>query len=408
MDIKSSNKNVLMIIIISALGYFVDIYDLILFSIVRVVSLKSLGISGDALMSDGVLLLNMQMGGMLIGGIIWGIVGDKKGRISVLFGSILLYSLANLANGFVQNITQYAVLRFIAGIGLAGELGAGITLVSEVMSAESRGYGTMIVATIGIFGAVVAAMVGDYFDWRVAYFVGAGLGFVLLVLRVGVFESGMYDSIKAQNVSKGNFLMLFKDKKYLAKYIYCISVGVPIWFIVGILITFSPEFAKVFNISEPIVAGKAVMFCYIGLAIGDFLSGALSQIFKSRKKIIEAFIIFEAVMIFVYLFLNRYDAFFFYIVCISLGVSGGYWAVFVTNASEQFGINIRATVTTTVPNFVRGAVVPVTILFEYLRNYTGIIYSALIVAVMTLFIAYFAVRRLEETYGKDLNYIEVS
>jgi len=408
MDIKSKNKNVLMIIIISALGYFVDIYDLILFSIVRVVSLKSLGITGDELMSDGVLLLNMQMGGMLVGGIIWGIVGDKKGRISVLFGSILLYSLANLANGFVQDITQYAVLRFIAGIGLAGELGAGITLVAEVMSAESRGYGTMIVATIGIFGAVVAAMVGDYFDWRVAYFVGAGLGFVLLIMRISVYESGMYDSIKTQNISKGNFLMLFKDKRNLSKYIYCIAVGVPIWFIVGVLITFSPEFAKVFNISEPIVAGKAVMFCYIGLAIGDFLSGALSQILKSRKKIIEAFIIFEAVMIFIYLFLNRYDAFFFYIICISLGVSGGYWAVFVTNASEQFGINIRATVTTTVPNFVRGAVVPVTLLFEYLRNYTGIVYSALIVAVMTIIIAFFAVRRLEETYGKDLNYIEVS
>ncbi|MBI5402601.1 MAG: MFS transporter [Ignavibacteriae bacterium] len=408
MDKKKTNRNVLMIIIISALGYFVDIYDLILFSIVRVVSLKSLGISGDELMTDGVLLLNMQMGGMLIGGIIWGVIGDKKGRISVLFGSILLYSLANLANGFVQNVPQYAVLRFIAGIGLAGELGAGITLVSEVMSAESRGYGTMIVATIGIFGAVVAAMVGDYFDWRIAYFVGAGLGFVLLILRVGVYESGMYDSIKVKNVSKGNFLMLFKDRKYLGKYIYCISVGVPIWFIVGILITFSPEFAKAFNISEPIVAGKAVMFCYIGLAIGDFLSGALSQIFKSRKKIIEAFIIFEAVMIFVYLFFNRYDAFFFYIVCISLGVSGGYWAVFVTNASEQFGINIRATVTTTVPNFVRGAVVPVTLLFDYMRNYTGIVYSALIVGVLALIIAFFSVKRLEETYGKDLNYIEVS
>lgn len=408
MNLKNSNKNVLMIIIISALGYFVDIYDLILFSIVRVVSLKSLGITGDALMSNGVLLLNMQMSGMLIGGIIWGIVGDKKGRISVLFGSILLYSLANLANGFVQDVTQYAILRFIAGIGLAGELGAGITLVTEVMSTESRGYGTMIVATIGIFGAVVAAMVGDYFDWRVAYFVGAGLGFVLLVMRVGVYESGMYDSIKEKNVSKGNFLMLFRDKKNLMKYIYCISVGVPIWFIVGVLITFSPEFAKAFNISEPIVAGKAVMFCYIGLAMGDFLSGALSQIFKSRKKIIEAFIIFEAVMIFIYLFLNRSDAFFFYVVCISLGVSGGYWAVFVTNASEQFGINIRATVTTTVPNFVRGAVVPVTLLFEYLRNYTGIVYSALFVAILAILIAFFSVRRLEETYGKDLNYIEVS
>jgi MFS transporter, putative metabolite:H+ symporter len=408
MTTQSTNKNVLMIIIISALGYFVDIYDLILFSIVRVVSLKSLGVTGDDLMSNGVLLLNMQMGGMLIGGIIWGIVGDKKGRISVLFGSILLYSLANLANGFVQSIPQYAILRFIAGIGLAGELGAGITLVSEVMSKESRGYGTMIVATIGIFGAVVAALVGDYFDWRVAYFVGAGLGFVLLIMRVGVYESGMYDSVRTKNVSKGNFLMLFRDKKNLSKYIYCIAVGIPIWFIVGVLITFSPEFAKTFNISEPIAAGKAVMFCYIGLAMGDFLSGALSQIFKSRKKIIETFIIFEAVMILVYLFLNRYDAFFFYIVCISLGVSGGYWAVFVTNASEQFGINIRATVTTTVPNFVRGAVVPVTLLFEFLRNYIGIVYSALFVAILTIIIAFFSVRRLEETYGKDLNYIEVS
>ncbi|MCX6164996.1 MAG: MFS transporter, partial [Ignavibacteriae bacterium] len=230
----------------------------------------------------------------------------------------------------------------------------------------------------------------------------------LLIMRVGVYESGMYDSIKTKDVSRGNLFILFKDKKNLSKYIYCIAVGVPIWFIVGILITFSPEFAKYFNISEPIVAGKAVMFCYIGLAMGDFLSGALSQIFKSRKKIIEAFIIFEAVMVLLYLFLNRYDAFFFYIVCISLGVSGGYWAVFVTNASEQFGINIRATVTTTVPNFVRGAVVPATLLFEFLRNYTGIVYSALSVGLLTIIIAFFAVRRLEETYGKDLNYIELS
>lgn len=408
MNTKSTDRNVLMIIIISALGYFVDIYDLILFSIVRVVSLKSLGVSGDDLLSNGVLLLNMQMGGMLIGGIIWGIIGDKKGRISVLFGSILLYSVANLINGFVQTIPQYAIMRFIAGIGLAGELGAGITLVSEVMSKESRGYGTMIVATIGIFGAVVAALVGDYFSWRVAYFVGAGLGLLLLILRVSVYESGMYDSIKLKNISKGNFLILFKEKKNLSKYLYCIAIGIPIWFIVGVLITFSPEFAKEFNIAEPIAAGKAVMFCYIGLAIGDFLSGALSQIFKSRKKIIEAFIILEAIMILIYLFVNRYDAFFFYTVCISLGVSGGYWAVFMTNASEQFGINIRATVTTTVPNFVRGAVVPVTILFEYLRNYTGIIYSAMLVALLTLIIAFFSARRLEETYGKDLNYVELS
>ena len=408
MNTETYSRNTLMIIIISALGYFVDIYDLILFSIVRVVSLKSLGVSGDEVLSQGVILLNMQMAGMLIGGIIWGIMGDKKGRVSVLFGSILLYSIANLANGFVQSIPQYAILRFIAGVGLAGELGAGITLVAEVMPKETRGYGTMIVATIGILGAVVAALIGDFFEWRTAYFVGSGLGFLLLIMRISVYESGMFNFAKEKSTSRGNFSIIFKDKKNLLKYVYSIAIGVPIWFIVGVLITFSPEFAKYFKIEEPISAGKAVMACYIGLALGDFLSGSLSQIMKSRKKVIQAFIIFEMMMIFVYLFLNSFNAFYFYFICALLGVSGGFWAVFVTNASEQFGINIRATVTTTVPNFVRGAVVPATLLFESLRGYTGIVYSALIVGLLTIFIAYFSVRKLEETYGKDLNYLEVS
>ena len=401
------NKNVAAILIVAALGYFVDIYDLILFSIVRVPSLKSIGFSGDELLSNGVLLLNMQMFGMLIGGIIWGILGDKKGRVSVLFGSILLYSIANFINGFVTNITAYATFRFIAGVGLAGELGAGITLVSEVMSKEMRGYGTMIVATIGIFGAVAAALVGDFFEWRTAFLVGGCMGIVLLILRIGVYESGMYNAIKKSEVSKGNFLKLFSDKKMFYKYLYCIAIGVPIWFIVGVLITFSPEFSKQFGIEGQINAGTAVMFCYIGLAAGDFLSGSLSQIFKTRIKVIQGFIIFTLIMILVYLFLNRYNTFFFYTVCIMLGVAGGYWAVFVTNASEQFGTNIRATVTTTVPNFVRGAVVPATLLFQLLSNYIGIIYSALAVGMLTVIIAYLSVKKLEETYGKDLNFLEV-
>jgi MFS family permease len=401
------NKNVAAILIVAALGYFVDIYDLILFSIVRVPSLKSIGFSGDELLSNGVLLLNMQMFGMLVGGILWGILGDKKGRISVLFGSILLYSIANFINGFVTNITAYATFRFIAGLGLAGELGAGITLVSEVMSKEMRGYGTMIVATIGIFGAVAAALVGDFFEWRTAFFVGGCMGIVLLILRIGVYESGMYNAIKKSEVSKGNFLKLFSDKKMFYKYLYCIAIGVPIWFIVGVLITFSPEFSKQFGIEGQINAGTAVMFCYIGLAAGDFLSGSLSQIFKTRRKVIEGFIVFTLIMILVYLFLNRYNTFFFYTVCLMLGVSGGYWAVFVMNASEQFGTNIRATVTTTVPNFVRGSVVPATLLFQLLSNYIGIIYSALVVGMLTVLIAYLSVKKLEETYGKDLNFLEV-
>lgn len=399
-------KNIAAIVIVSSLGYFVDIYDLILFSVVRITSLKSLGIPEQDLLPDGVLLLNMQMAGMLIGGIIWGILGDKKGRISVLFGSIFLYSLANIANGFVQDVNQYAVLRFIAGIGLAGELGAGVTLVAEVMSKESRGYGTMVVATVGILGAVAAALISEAYDWRNAYFIGGGMGLLLLLMRIGIYESGMYDSIKEAAVSKGNFLKLFTDKKLFKKYIHCISIGVPIWFIVGVLVTFSPEFAKAFGIQETISTGKAIMFCYIGLAAGDFLSGFLSQVLKTRKKIINLFIILETVFIIVYLFLNRFDSAFLYVMCLLLGISGGYWAVFVTNASEQFGINIRATVTTTVPNFVRGAVVPATLMFQYLTPLTGIIYSGLIVGIITLSIAYYSVFRLEDTFGKDLNYIE--
>lgn len=406
MNESASKRNVIAIVIISALGYFVDIYDLILFSVVRIGSLKSLGVSDADLLPDGVLLLNMQMAGMLIGGIIWGIMGDKKGRISVLFGSIFLYSLANIANGFVQTIPQYAALRFIAGVGLAGELGAGITLVSEVMPKETRGYGTMLVATIGIFGAVVAAFIADIFQWRTAFFVGGGLGIVLLIMRIGVYESGMYNSIKQTAVAKGSFHKLFTDRRMFFKYLYSIFIGVPIWFIVGVLVTFSPEFAKAFGIQETISTGKAIMFCYIGLAAGDLLSGFLSQIFKTRKKIIMAFIALEALFVSVYLFLNILDATFLYAMCLMLGISGGYWAVFVTNASEQFGTNIRATVTTTVPNFVRGAVVPATLAFQYLTPVTGIVFSALIVGMSTLAIAFFSITRLEETYGKDLNYVE--
>jgi MFS family permease len=403
------NRNTAAIIIISALGYFVDIYDLILFSIVRIPSLKGLGVLEDSsIMNKGVLLLNMQMMGMLIGGIIWGILGDKKGRISVLFGSIFLYSVANILNGFVTDVNVYALLRFIAGIGLAGELGAGITLVSEVMPKETRGYGTMIVATVGILGAVVASFIGDEFQWRTAYFIGGGMGFLLLILRIGVYESGMFKTIKDSNVSKGNFLKLFSNKKLFFKYLYCISIGVPIWFIVGVLITFSPEFAKEFKFTEPVFAGKAIMFCYIGLAFGDFASGSLSQIFKTRKKVIESFIILAAFFIVVYLFANKFGVVYFYAICLLLGIAGGYWAVFVTNASEQFGINIRATVTTTVPNFVRGAVVPATLLFQTLIPLTGIIYSALTVGFLTILIAFISVRKLEETFGKDLNFLEVS
>ena len=393
-------------VLVSALGYFVDIYDLILFGIVRVASLKSLGVPSGQLINYGVLLLNMQMAGMLIGGIFWGIIGDKKGRLSVLFGSILLYSLANFANAFVTTTTMYALLRFIAGVGLAGELGAAITLVSEVMTKESRGYGTALVATIGVTGAIFAAIVGQIFTWQTSYIIGGILGFILLLMRLKMFESGMFSNIKASAVSKGKFLSLFSSRQRIKKYVNCILIGLPIWYVVGVLITFSPEFAKVLGYRDPIVAGMSIMYTYTGLIFGDFLSGFISQYFKSRKKVVAMFILMSCLFIIIYLFVPGKTSLYFYSLCVLLGFAIGYWAVFVTIASEQFGTNIRSTVTTTVPNFVRGAVVPITLAFEFLRSPLGMIYSALVVGLITLVIALFALYHLTETFGKDLNYIE--
>ena len=399
-------RGVALAILVAALGYFVDIYDLILFSIVRVSSLRDIGVPPDQILSQGVLLLNMQMGGMLVGGLIWGILGDKRGRLSVLFGSIILYSLANTANGFVQTVPQYAALRFIAGIGLAGELGAGITLVSEIMPSHTRGYGTMIVATVGILGAVVASLIGDAFDWRIAYFVGGGMGIALLVLRIGVVESGMFEGLKRTTAVRGDFWSLVRSPQTRWKYIRVVLVGVPIWYVVGILITFSPEFGRTMGMATVPQAGRAVMFCYIGLAIGDFASGALSQIMRSRNRVVGMFLLMTTAFIAVYFALAHVSINVFYGVCLLLGIGAGYWAVFVTIASEQFGTNIRATATTTAPNFVRGAVVALTSLFEALRPSMGIRGSAMLVGVIALAIAFVSLRGLEESYGKDLNYLE--
>jgi MFS family permease len=404
---KSISKQVLQPpVIIAALGYFVDIYDLLLFSIVRVPSLQAIGLSGDELLKEGIYLINVQMAGLLIGGILWGILGDKRGRLSVLFGSILLYSLANIANGFVTTVPQYAFLRFIAGIGLAGELGAGITLVAEILPKHIRGYGTTLVASVGLFGAVLAYFVAEFTNWQVAYMIGGALGLSLLALRYSVSESGMFNSVKEKNIGRGNFLQLFTDSKLLKKYVQCILIGLPIWYVIGILVTFSPEFAVTFQVKGVIAAGEAVMFCYIGLSCGDLASGMLSQYLKSRREVVLLFLSLTTLAIVLYLSLSGMSTSMFYFNCFLLGVSIGYWALFVTIAAEQFGTNLRATVATTVPNFIRGAVVPLTFSFELLREQTGMIPSAWIVGLVTVVIALIALWRMQESFGKDLNYVE--
>lgn len=395
-------------VVVAALGYFVDIYDLVLFGVVRVASLKGIGVPQDKLLDTGLFLLDMQMAGMLLGGILWGVLGDKRGRLSVLFGSIVLYSVANIANGMVDSVRAYAIVRFIAGVGLAGELGAGITLVSELMSKESRGYGTAIVATVGICGGVVGGLVGDMVHWRSAYYIGGALGLALLVLRVGVMESGMFQQAKRESVQRGRLLMLLSPPRRLRRYLSVILVGVPIWFVVGILIFVSPELGKALGMNPAPSTSRAVLFCYAGLAIGDLGSGLLSQWLRSRKKIVAAFIVMTGLFMIAYFTIAASSLTAFYATCVALGVGTGYWAVFVTVASEQFGTNIRATVTTTAPNFVRGAVLPITSFFLALKATVGIVWSAIIVGAAAIAIALIALGGLEETYGKDLDYLEPS
>ncbi|MEQ1876292.1 MAG: MFS transporter [Bdellovibrionia bacterium] len=395
-------------VIVAALGYFVDIYDLVLFSIVRVASLKSLGSADGEILEQGVFLLNMQMAGMLTGGLLWGILGDKKGRVSVLFGSIFLYSAANIANAFVTNVEQYGALRFIAGVGLAGELGAAITLVSEVMTKETRGYGTTVVASVGISGAVLAATVGEHFSWQTAYIVGGVLGLALLVMRLAVFESGLFQAVKHRGVARGDFFALFKTRERTIKYLSCILIGVPIWYVIGILVTFSPEIAKELEVTGPVSAGKGILYCYLGLIFGDLGSGLASQLAKSRKKVVASFLVMTGAFIAVYFFARGITPEMFYALCVLLGFAIGYWAVFVTIASEQFGTNLRATVTTTTPNFVRGSVVPLTLAFRGLSENSSLIQSAAIVGVVVMLIAFGALALLRETFGKDLDYVEAT
>ena len=405
-----SARGVRLAVLVAALGYFVDIYDLILFGVVRKPSLAALGVDPNdtaAMLAQGERLLNYQMGGLLLGGVLWGVLGDKRGRLSVLFGSIITYSLANIANAFVQDLDQYAALRLVAGIGLAGELGAGITLVSEIMHREGRGWGTTIVATVGICGGVVAALVGGAVDWRTAYLIGGGLGLALLVLRIGVRESPMFAATRAQtSVARGDLGALVRSWQRLRRYLAVILVGVPIWYAVGILIFFSPELGKALGMTELPVPGRALLWCYAGLAVGDLGSGALSQVLRSRRKALAIFLGLTAVSVALYFTVAPRSLATFYAVCGVLGLATGYWAVFITSAAEQFGTNLRATVTTTAPNFVRGAVVPMTLIYKELRGAVGIVEGAIVVGAAALALGALALWLLDETYGKDLDYVE--
>jgi len=398
-------------VIVAALGYFVDIYDLLLFTIVKAPSVLAVGATPATLLSDSTTIINWQMTGLLLGGIIWGILGDKKGRLSVLFGSIILYSIANFATGYVHTVDQYALCRFVAGLGLAGELGAGITLVTELLPKEKRGIGTSLVAGIGLSGAIVAyftfKLSGN--DWRFCYKMGGVLGVFLLLLRIKVAESGMYKNLQQQNVQKGNFLMFFTQRKRFLKYVMAIAIGLPTWFVIGILINQSDKFGKEFFNSSTIESGRSIMFAYIAIAIGDVLIGFVSQYFKSRKKALFFFYVLTVISVVLYFSPFNSSDTRMYIACAFMGFGTGFWAIFVTMGAEQFGTNLRATAATTIPNMVRGSLPLMNMLFIDLFHkklqwnlwQSGVVTGAIVLAIT--FVAFYYT---EETYHKDLDYLE--
>jgi putative MFS transporter len=397
-------------VFVAALGYFVDVYDLLLFTIVRQTSVMSIGSTAETIIVDSAHIINWQMSGLLIGGILWGVLGDKKGRLKVLFGSILLYSVANILTSFVQSVDQYAYCRFVGGIGLAGELGAGITLVSEMLPKNKRGIGTSMVAGIGLSGAVFAYFTFKYTnDWRLCYQIGGVLGFFLLILRVKVAESFMFESVKLSKLQKGNFFMFFQNKKRFIKYITAILIGLPTWFVIGVLINYSNKFASSLYGINLIDSGRSIMLAYIGIASGDLLIGYVSQYFKSRKKALMLFYILSIIgMILFFSPFNNNDSRM-YLICAFLGFSTGYWAIFNQMAAEQFGTNLRATAATTIPNMVRGALPLINFLFlDILQKKLGwdIVQSGMFTGAIVMVITLIAYFFTEETYHKDLDYME--
>lgn len=396
-------------VIVGALGFFVDVYDLLLFAIIRKPSLESLHLSPEEVLSKGELIISVQMIGLLVGGIIWGIMGDKKGRLSVLFGSIILYSLANIANGMVQTVPQYTLMRFIAGIGLAGELGASITLVSEMLPKEKRGIAASIIASVGVCGAVTAYFVYQLFlDWRLCYYIGGVMGLLLLLLRANVMESGLFGEVKKTNVQRGNFLMLFNKRERFLRYVKGVVIGLPVWYVIGILITFSDKFGKEFGIAG-IDPGKAIMYQYIAIGIGDITAGLLSNYLKSRKKAL--FIFFGILTFFVVLYFlqsgGRGTTQTMYLLCGGMGFGAGFSVLYITMSAEQFGTNLRASTAISIPNVVRGILPLIILLHKGLRNLTGdYVTGGWMTGIIVMVLAVIAACYTKETFGKDLNYVE--
>lgn len=403
---ENNKKMMILAVVASSLGFFVDLYDIIIVSVVRQASLLAVGVAENELLTKGIWLLNVQMIGMLTGGFLWGIIGDKKGRLTVLFGSILMYSAATFACAYVNSYEMYLFLRLIAGIGLAGELGAAITLTTELLPQRYRGIGPAIIASFGMLGAIFGSYIGGNFSWQFTYQLGGAMGFVLMFLRIGLLESGFYHKLENSNVEKGNVWMLIKNKPLFKKYISVILMGFPGWFVNGVVMTFTPEIAKAMGMSTIPKVSTVFMVFFIGFTFGDFSCGLVSQWLQSRKKAILAYLSSFGGLLLLYFIFGKVSEFWYYTIFLFMGISAGYTIVLLTLSAEQTGTNLRATATTSALNLLRASVIPQTIAFTFFTSYFGAYYAAIIVGLLSVSIAAWAYTNLEETFNKNLDFVE--
>jgi putative MFS transporter len=401
-------RKILPAVLVASLGYFVDLYDLLLFSVVRTKSLVELGVPETDTAAVGLNLLNWMLASMMVGGVVWGIVGDRKGRLWVLFGSIIMYSFANFLNAYISTVEQYRLLRIIAGFGLAGELGAGITLITEIMKPEKRSFGTMLISAIGMLGAAFAAYIGTHHDWRSAFQLGGVMGFALLFFRFGMKESAVFKNALENNISNGNMLSLFLNRRLLKKYLGSLLLGLPIYYVVGMLTILAPEFGMALGMVETPGAGIAILLCYISVSIGDILYTSISQTIKSRKKTFVIALVFMLFAILFFLYSRPATTNQFYALYVILGLAAGYWVILITNIAEQFGTNYRATATTTAPNFLRGTLIPISFIFSLVKPSLGLVNTTAVIGVCLVVIPFIFLYSVEERFGKPVDWIERS
>lgn len=391
-------------VIVTALGYFIDLFDYYVFLVTRQKVLTDFGFSGSQLMETGLYMVNLQFAGLLVGGVIFGVLGDKIGRKQSLLGSILLYSIATLASGMTHNIDVFAALRFIAGIGIAGEVGVGVTMVSETMDKNRRGLGVTAFIGVGLLGVVAAALMSELLHWRTCYIIGGLAGLLLLVTRIWVMEPQMFTDLN-KSVKRGSFRVLFASPDGVRRYVLCILLAVPVFFGVSIIATLSPELSIALGASPPASVSTTMIIAYTMMVIGEIVIGLLSQRLKSRKKVIALFLVLMAITLGVGFHNGALDATGYYILAGVVGFFMGYWVNFIALSAEQFGTNVRSLAANTIPNFTRGTTIAINMAFLALKD-DGVVYAASIVGFTVIVIALLALWKLPETFGKDLDYTE--